>query len=58
VNTPNPTKSPDDEVTARICQALAEASLLPAESVAKLRTLLLAGTMTPEEWKFLLEAVE
>jgi hypothetical protein len=51
-------KSPDQEVTGRICAVLGKAHLLPAESIAKLQALLLAGTMTAEEWKFLFEPAE
>jgi hypothetical protein len=51
-------KSPDEEVTSRITEALAKAKLLPAESLAKLSVLLLEGKMTAEEWKFLLEPIE
>lgn len=51
-------KSSDEEVTGRICDALAKAQLLSAESPATLQALLLDGKMTAEEWKFLLEPIE
>jgi len=51
-------RSPDEEVTGRICDALAKAQLLPGESLAKLKALLLEGKMTAEEWKFLLEPIK
>jgi hypothetical protein len=51
-------KSPDEEVTNRITDALAKAKLLSVESLANLRVLLLDGKMTAEEWKFLLEPIE
>ena len=51
-------QSPDEEVTSRITEALAKVQLLPEESLAKLRVLLLEGKMTAEEWKFLLEPIE
>lgn len=51
-------KSPDEEVTSRITEALTKAQLLPAESLDNLRVLLLEGKMTAEEWKFLLEPIE
>ena len=58
VTIPTTPKSPDEEVTARICHVLGKAQLLPQESIAKLQVLLLDGKMTVEEWKFLLEPPE
>jgi hypothetical protein len=51
-------KSPDEEVAIRIVEAMSQAQLMPAESIAKLQVLLLEGTMTAEEWKFFLEPLD